>query len=342
LLPSLFPEDGSTPVYHGADVSLWFISAAYQYVIYTGDNDFARRILPVLESILHHYQQGTRLGIGVDPDALLHSHEPGVPTTWMDAQAVDWVVTPRPGRPVELNALWFNALKSVAELSMRVNGPSDGNAEALRALAAKVYIAFNRRFWNDDRRCCFDCLEDRGSDASIRPNQLLAMSLPFPILALDRFERVLSVVTAELLIPLGVRTLAPGDRAYQGHYSGHVISRDRAYQQGSAYPWLLGPLVTAQVRAYGRGQENLRRVRSWIDAPLHYLRNQGVGQIPELFDGNFPHHGGGALASAPAVAEILRCYSEDILGRRPENTARLRPGAPPLAPAKPLVTSDGM
>jgi glycogen debranching enzyme len=167
------------------------------------------------------------------------------------------------------------------------------------------------------------------------------MSLPFPILALDRFDRALAVIVSELLIPGGVRTLAPGEPAYQGHYTGHVVARDRAYQQGSAYPWLLGPLVTAQVRAYGRGHDNLRRVRSWIDGPLQFLRGAGVGQIPELFDGNFPHHPGGALASAPAVAEILRCYSEDILGRRPESNGRSR-SAGSVAPTTPLVTTGGL
>jgi predicted glycogen debranching enzyme len=342
LLPSVFPEDGSSPIYHGADVSLWFINAAYQYICYTGDGEFARKILPSLESIIHHYQRGTRLGIGVDADGLLASHEPGVPTSWMDAQVVDWVITPRQGRPVELNALWFNALKAVAELSMHVNGPSCTTAEPLREAASRAYVAFNRRFWNADRRCCFDCLEDHGTDASVRPNQILAMSLPFPILSLDRFERALSVITAELLVPFGLRTLAPSDRAYQGHYSGHVIARDRAYQQGSAYPWLLGPLVTAQVRAYGRGSDNLRRVRAWIDAPIQFLRGQGVGQIPELFDGDYPHHPGGALASAPAVAEILRSYSEDILGRRPETAARTKAVSSILAPPDPVAASGGI
>jgi predicted glycogen debranching enzyme len=342
LLPSLLPEDGTAPVYHGADVSLWFINAAYQYLCYSGDTEFARRILPALESIIHHYQQGTKLGIGVDSDGLLRSNQPGVPTSWMDAQTVDWIVTPRAGRPVELNALWFNALKAVAEISVRARDASAPAADVLRGAASRAYIAFNRRFWNEHRRCCFDCLEDYGADASVRPNQLLAMSLPFPILSLDRFERVLSVVTAELLVPMGVRTLSPADRAYQGHYGGHVIARDRAYQQGSAYPWLLGPLVTAQVRAYGRGADNLRRVKAWIDGPIKFLHGRGMGQIPELFDGNFPHHPGGALASAPAIAEILRCYSEDILGRRPnpEDLSRTAPAA--AAPTKPMVASGGI
>jgi predicted glycogen debranching enzyme len=315
LMPSLFPENGGKPVYQGADVALWYINAAYHYILYTDDQPTGRRLLETLQQIIRHYSQGTKLGIATDADGLIKSSVPGLPTSWMDAQVVDWVVTPRPGRPVELNALWFNALRIVAELTARWGKP--GAADEYRALAARVHVAFNRRFWNADRKCCYDVLEDHGPDAAIRPNQLFASSLPFPVLSLDRHAAALATITAELLTPFGIRTLSPRDPAYQGRYAGNVIARDRAYQQGSAYPWLLGPMVTATLRSQGANETNVARCRAMLEPCLKWLNTDGIGHLPELFDGDAPHHPGGALASAPAVAEILRCLSEDILGKLP-------------------------
>jgi glycogen debranching enzyme len=173
--------------------------------------------------------------------------------------------------------------------------------------------SFNRRFWNLDGRCCFDVLTDGIGDVSIRPNQLLAISLPHAVLANDRQATVLEKVRTQLLTPLGVRTLSPDDPAYRGRYGGDVVARDRAYHQGSAYPWLLGPYVSAMVRIYGRTPAVRTRARQILAACLNYLHTDGLGQLPELFDGDMPQRPGGAVASARSVAEILRCYAEDLL-----------------------------
>ena len=320
LLPSRFPEDGSAPVYHGADVSLWFVNAVHQYLRHGGDEAAVRRHLygPIV-SIVEHYRAGTRLGIAADGDGLISTREPGVGTTWMDAGAGDAVATPRAGRPVELNALWYNALCVASELADRF-GDAERASEFL-ALSVVVKEAFNRRFWNPEWVCCFDVVGDAGDgaadDASIRPNQLLATGLPFPVLELDRHELVLEWVTTALLTPFGVRTLAGDDPKYQGRYGGDAAARDKAHHNGSAFPWLLGPLVTTFLRVRGRGAAARAAATAMLRPCIDHLLGPGTGQLPELFDGNAPHAPGGAPASAVSVAEILRCYVEDILDDRP-------------------------
>src|SRR4051812_69340 len=329
LLPSDFPEDGSAPLYHGADVSLWFVHAVHQYLRHSGDEATVRRSLyePV-DRIIEHYRAGTRLGIAMDADGLISTHEPGVGTTWMCAKAGDWVVTPRSGRPVEVNALWYNALWVAAELSEQF-GHADRAAEH-RALAALVKEAFNRRFWNPEWVCCFDVVGDNGNDASIRPNQLLAASLPFPVLDLDRHELLLEWATTALLTPGGVRTLAPDDSNYQGRYGGSVVARDRALHNGSAFPWLMGPLVTLFIRVRGRGVAARQAALAMLRPCIDHMAGPGTGQLCELFDGNAPHSPGGAPASAAAVGEILRCYVEDVLDEQA-----------PDAPVLTLTVVDG-
>ena len=312
LMPSEFPEDGGEPVYHGADVSLWFVHAVHQCLSRTGDETFVRRHLydPVL-AILDFYRRGTGLGIRVDEDGLLSTHEPGVGTTWMDAKVDDWVVTPRAGRPVELNALWYNALCGAAALADQFGDPD--RAADLTALAASVKESFNRRFWNPEWVCCFDVVGDDASDASIRPNQILAASLPFPVLDLDRHELVLEWVQSALLTPLGVRTLAPDDANFQSRYAGDAVTRDHAYHNGAAFPWLLGPLVSTYIRVRGRGEAARAAAAEMLRPCLDYLTGPGLGQLAELFDGTQPQLPGGAPASATAVAEVLRCYVEDVM-----------------------------
>jgi predicted glycogen debranching enzyme len=323
LIPSEFPEDGSAPAYRGVDVSLWFAHAVHQYLHASGDEATVRRTFyaAVIE-IIGRYRAGTRLGIRTDADGLVSTHEPNVGATWMDAGTGDCAATPRAGRPVELNALWYNALCVAAELSDRF-GDGERGAEYL-ALAVAVKEAFNRRFWNQDLVCCYDVVGDETGDASIRPNQLLAASLPFPVLDIDRHELLLEWATTVLLTPFGVRTLAPDDPNYQGRYGGTVVARDRACHNGSAFPWLLGPLVTLFTRVRGRGPAAREAALALLRPCIEYMNGQGMGQLCELFDGNAPHAPGGAPASAAAVGELLRCYVEHVLDDRAPEAPAMR------------------
>ncbi len=316
LLPSALSETGGPAIYKGADVSLWFVNAVHQYLRYTGDEEAVRhRLFDAVLQVIHAYRHGTSLGIRTDADSLLETHQPGAPTTWMDAQVSDWVVTPRAGKPVEINALWYNAVRIAADLAERF-GHVDKAAD-FGALADAIQDSFNRRFWNADARCCYDVLTAHGHDPAVRPNQLLAMSLPHPVLAVERFEFVLEEMRALLLTPFGLRTLSPADPAYQNHYAGNVVNRDRAYHQGSVFPWLLGAYVTAYLRVNGRGQGARDEAKQLLSGCLGYLQGDGLGQLCELFDGDKPHRPGGAIASASSVAELLRAYSEDVLDRLP-------------------------
>jgi predicted glycogen debranching enzyme len=311
LTPTEYSEDAGPPKFNGADTSLWFINAVGQYFSRTDDEQTVRSLLPAIETIITAYRQGTKLGIVADADGLIASGAADFPTSWMDAQTGNWVVTPRRGRTVELNALWFNALRLASSFASRLGNPA--TAQELAALADSVQSAFNRRFWNGSLNCCFDVV-DQESDASVRPNQILAISLTHQVLAVDRHKLLIQTVLGDLLTPMGLRTLSARDPAYQGRYGGNVVSRDRAQHQGSVYPWLLGHLATGYLRAYGRSVVTVARVRSWLDGCLAYLRGDGVGQLCELFDGDAPYHPGGAPASALSVAEILRCYAQDVLG----------------------------
>lgn len=336
LLPSEFPEDGSSVIYRGADCSLWFINALHHYVRYTGDLNGARPLLDGAIRMLELYRHGTELGIIADAEGLLSTRAPGIPTTWMDARIGDWVITPRAGRPVELNALWYSALCIVAELCERL-GLAERCAQ-FTALARLTHNAFNRRFWNERAApagCCFDVVGEHGNDPSVRPNQLFALSLPFPVLSFDRHAAVLETVRRELLTPFGIRTLSPADPAYAGRSSGNVHARDRAYHGGSAYPWLLGPYATALLRVKGRSESARQEARQLLDAPLHYLRRDGVGQLCELFDGDAPQRPGGAVASATAVAELLRAYAEEVLNLGPGPAASMSLTVTDLAVVRP-------
>jgi predicted glycogen debranching enzyme len=335
LMPSEFPEDGSPPRFLGADVSLWFINAVHGYLRYSGDQQTVRdRYFQTVLRIIRCYQSGTALGISVDPDGLLASHEPGQPTSWMDAKVGDWVITPRQGRTVELNALWYNAVRIAAGLCQQWD--HGAWATDLSRLAESVRIAFNKRFWNELAGCCFDVINDRGADPSVRPNQVLAISLPYAVLTPQRHALVLEKLRTQLLTPLGLRSLATDDPSYQGHYRGDVVARDRAYHQGSAYPWLLGPLASAMVRVFGRDTQSRQQARAVLDGCLQHLLDQGQGQLCELFDGDAPHAAGGAMASARSVGAILQAYVEDVLDRGPliaEASARTTPITAPAAPA---------
>lgn len=322
LLPTEFPTetDSVPPQYRGADVSLWFINSVREYLRYSGDDKTVQKLFDTIDAILQAYESGTALGISTDPDGLLLAGSPITPVTWMNAQINDLAVTPRHGRAVEINALWYNALRIGAELARKFHHPV--RAEELSTLANKAKQAFNRKFWNEQTGCCFDVLGEQGADASIRPNQVLAISLPYPVLNVDRHAAVLSKVRDELLTPFGLRTLAKTDANYVPRYCGPIVARDKAYHQGSAYPWLLGPFITAFIKVYGRSQPTRQQAESMLKPCLDHLANQGTGQLHELFDGDAPHHPGGLTASARSIAEILRTYVEDILDLCPVDAMR--------------------
>jgi predicted glycogen debranching enzyme len=327
LLPSILTETGAPAQYLGVDTSLWFVNAVYDYLYYTQDNETVRNsLMDAVFRIIDAYRHGTDLGIGAEVDMLLKTNQPGVATTWMDAQADGWVVTPRGGKAVEVNALWYNAVRIAAELADRFGPPH--RASELRQFGSQIKASFNRRFWNPSAGCCYDVLDESGSDPSIRPNQLLAISLPFPVLIESRHEPVLEVVRKLLMTPFGPRTLAPTDPKYRGHYAGDVVNRDRAHHQGSVFPWLLGAFATAYLRVHGRGEGARREVGEMLQPCINYLTGPGVGQLGELFDGDAPHRPGGAVAAAASVAEVLRAYSQDVLGESPKAPYRTQAAEP--------------
>ena len=316
LVPTELPEDASEPEhFSGADTSLWFVNAIWQYLRYTGDEATVSKLLHTAMQIVRTYQYGANGGIRADRESLLECCAPGEPLTWMDAKVGEWVITPRAGRPVEVNALWYNAVRICATIAQQLGQAS--RARELNLLGDMIAIAFNRRFWNEKENCCFDVVSDHGPDPSIRPNQVLAISLPFAVLNADRHAAVIDRVRDELMTPLGPRTLSPRDPSYLGRYGGDVVSRDRAYHQGSVHPWLLGQFVSAELRVKGRGEAARKDARRRLDGSLASMRTDGLGLLCELFDGDAPHRAGGATASAPAVGELLRCYVEDVVDQTP-------------------------
>jgi predicted glycogen debranching enzyme len=317
MLPNRFPDSGETPEYNTADATLWMFHAVHEFLRYTADYDFVRsELYQPLSDIVAWHERGTRYGIHLDSDGLLHAGEPGVQLTWMDAKVGDWVVTPRQGKPVEIQALWHNAVRVMADLASAFGHPAD--AQRYSKLADRARHRFRQVFWNDAAGCLFDVIPDDGAfDASIRPNQIFAVSLPYQLLADEQALRVVDVVEWELLTPYGLRTLSPRDPNYRGRYEGGPASRDSAYHQGTAWPWLLGPFLTAYVKVHGGTAEARSRADHFLDPLRAHLQDAGLGQISEVFDGDAPHQPGGCFAQAWSVAEVLRTYLEDAQGRQP-------------------------
>lgn len=321
LIPNRFPDQTEEPDYNTVDASLWFFAAAQAYLAYTGDRAaVVDKLLDPMREMAAHYLRGTRYGIGTGPDGLLHAGQPGFAVTWMDAKLGDWVVTPREGYPVEINALWYNALRFLAEFCEE-SGAGGAVPEAMggnwRGLAARVKDAFNARFWNDEAGCLYDVVQDPGSgrppDPAVRPNQLLAISLPFAALDRARWRAVVEVCLKELYVTYGLCTLSRSHPAYRGFYRGGQAERDGAYHQGTAWPWLIGPFITALRRAHGRSEAS-RLVAARMLRPFErHLREAGIGFISEVVDGDFPYQPGGCIAQAWSVGEILRAYVEDVL-----------------------------
>jgi predicted glycogen debranching enzyme len=315
LIPNLFPEGEKDGRYHTADATLWFFHAIHRYVQHTGDRATLRLILPKLIEIIHCHMQGTRFGIHVDPaDGLLVQGAEGYQLTWMDAKVGDWVVTPRRGKAVEINALWYNALRLV-EAWVREEGrksPSEFCEAAQRARDS-----FNARFWNPRAGCLFDVIdgEKGGDDDACRPNQLLAISLDHPILEQQYWEPVLSTVTEKLLTPLGLRSLSPGHPDFKPKYYGDLRARDAAYHQGTVWAWLIGPYIDAWLKV---NPGDPARARHFLDAFVGHLDQACIGSISEIFDAEEPYTARGCIAQAWSVAEVLRCWVKTASRQSPD------------------------
>jgi predicted glycogen debranching enzyme len=302
MLPNVFPDAGETPEYNTVDATLWYFEALRQYWEATHDKETLQQLFPVLADIVEWHIRGTRYNIHVDPaDGLLFAGEPGVQLTWMDAKVGDWVVTPRIGKPIEVNALWFNAVNTMATFA-RILGK---NPAGYASLAKRARQGF-QRFWNEAAQCCFDVIDGpEGNDASLRPNQIFAVSLPESPLSPEQQRAVVDVCAHYLLTSHGLRSLAPGSPQYQGHYGGAPRERDGAYHQGTVWGWLLGSFALAHLRVYG----DPVLANSFLEPIQHQLRIHGLGTLSEIFDGDAPFTPRGCIAQAWTVAEVLRAWA---------------------------------
>jgi predicted glycogen debranching enzyme len=302
MLPNVFPDAVQAPEYNTADAALWYFEAIRQYVRATGDLDLLGELYPVLADIVEWHLRGTRYNIRVDhEDGLLLAGEPGVQLTWMDAKVGDWVVTPRIGKPVEINALWLNAVTTLIEFARLLKRPTAGQ----ECLAKRARAGF-ARFWNEARQCCFDVLDGpKGHDASIRPNQIFAVSLPESALTPIQQRAVVDTCARHLLTSHGLRSLAPDDPAYRGRYGGSMVERDGAYHQGTVWGWLLGPFALAHLRVHN----DPARAAQFLESLAHHLNGHGLGSISEIFDGDPPFTPRGCIAQAWSVAEVLRAWT---------------------------------
>jgi predicted glycogen debranching enzyme len=288
---------------------------------HTGDYDFVRtRLYGVLADMIAWHERGTRYGIRMDSDGLLLAGEPGVQLTWMDAKVGDWVVTPRHGKPVEIQALWYNALRVMEDLAQRF-GEASASAH-YRELADRACASFVPLFWNEAAGCLYDVVNGDLRDGAIRPNQIFAVSLPHRMLPRKKAKSVVAVVERHLLTAYGLRSLAPSDPQYRGRYEGNPLSRDSAYHQGTVWPWLLGPFLTAYMEVNGGSPKARLQAIQWMDELRRYIDDEGMGQIPEVFDGDAPHRAGGCIAQAWSVAEVLRSVVENVAGVEPAQGVR--------------------
>lgn len=307
MLPNRFPDEGEQPEYNTVDATLWYFEALRAYHQATGDDDLVRDLFPVLREIVDWHERGTRYNIHVDPaDGLLYAGEEGLQLTWMDAKIGDWVVTPRIGKPVEVNALWYNALCIMAALARHLGE----DAARFERLASSARAGF-ARFWNEALGYCLDVLDGpEGDDAALRPNQILAVSLPHSPLEPARQRAIVDVCARHLLTSYGLRSLAPSHPDYKGQYRGDLKERDGAYHQGTVWGWLIGPFVSAHLRVYG----DSGRARSYLRPLLQHLVDHGVGSVSEIFDGDPPFEPNGCPAQAWSVAELIRAWQDTAPG----------------------------
>jgi predicted glycogen debranching enzyme len=302
LLPNLFPEGSRQALYHTVDATLWYFHALDRYLSATGDRDTLMLLYPILKEVVRHHRRGTRFNIGVDPkDGLLHAGAPGYQLTWMDAKVDDWVVTPRRGKPVEIQALWYNGLRLMTEWAVEFGErPSEWGD-----MAEQAEDSFHRRYWFDGGGYLFDVVDgEAGNDSSLRPNQIFSLSLRFPILREERWRPIVDIVGEKLLTPYGLRTLGPGHPDYKATYAGDLRARDAAYHQGTVWPWLIGHYIDARLRVY----DDKGHARNLLRAFGHHLQDAGIGTISEIFDAEPPFRPRGCIAQAWSVAEVLRAY----------------------------------
>jgi predicted glycogen debranching enzyme len=313
MLPNRFPDAGETPEYNTVDATLWYFVAIDQYLAATGDRQLVAELYPVLLDIVEWHRRGTRFGIHMDGDGLLAAGEPGVQLTWMDAKVGDWVVTPRIGKPVEINALWYRALVVMQSFAALL-----GDARAERefaTLAGAALHSFRHRFWLPERGYLADVVDgptgeldrrNRRSDASLRPNQIFAVALDKNLLEHEQARAVVDVCAQRLWTPLGLRSLAEREHEYVGTYRGGPRERDGAYHQGTVWSWLLGPFALAHYNVYG----DAAAARAWLRGIESHLKQACVGNVSEIFDGDAPHRPEGCFAQAWSVAEVLRAWVE--------------------------------
>lgn len=306
LMPNLFPEGSRQGLYHTADATLWFFHAIDRYLQATGDRWTLRLLLPKLINVVEMHLKGTLFGIGVDSkDGLLRQGEEGYALTWMDAKVGDWVVTPRRGKAVEINALWYNALRLLQRWISEEKADAEMAAK-LKTWADKAIKSFNERFWYAEGGYLYDVIDgERGNDAACRPNQLLAISLPHPILDPPRWKPVLDTVCERLLTPVGVRSLAPKHPDYKVQYFGDVRARDAAYHQGTVWAWLIGPLIDSWLKVYPQDRAGAHAL---LQGFVPHMDTHGIGSISEVFDAERPWLPHGCIAQAWSVAEVLRCW----------------------------------
>ena len=310
LIPNMFPDGAREGLYHTADATLWFFHAVERYLRVTGDRDTLRLLLPTFIDIARHHITGTRFGISVDPaDGLLRQGAEGYQLTWMDAKVDEWVVTPRRGKAVEINALWYNALR-LLQRWIAETGTAGSEDLDLETLAERGRRAFNDRFWSERDGYLYDVVDgEHGDDPACRPNQVFAISLDNPVLDRERWPAVMQVVHDRLLTPVGLRSLAPGHADYKAKYFGDLRSRDAAYHQGTVWAWLIGPFVDAWLKVYPEDRAGTLRLLDGFEA---HLSDACVGSISEVFDAESPYVPRGCVAQAWSVAEVLRCLMKTL------------------------------
>jgi predicted glycogen debranching enzyme len=309
MLPNRFPDAGEEPEYNTVDATLWYVEAVRALLAHKNEYKFVRaKLYDKLVEIIDWHERGTRYSIRVDDDGLLNAGEPGVQLTWMDAKVGDWVVTPRAGKPVEIQALWYNALCVLAELAEHFGDKA--NHKRFTQLAARARRSFNAVFWNEAAGCLYDVVDGEERDAALRPNQIFAVSLPHTMLTQARAKQVVAAVESALLTPYGLRSLAPTDPQYRPRYAGDIPSRDGAYHQGTIWAWLMGPFITAYLKVNRQSVKAQRQAQQWLAAFNEQLCEAGLGQVSEIFDAAPPHQARGCIAQAWSVAELLRVAVE--------------------------------
>lgn len=314
IVPNMFPDDNMPPLYNTVDASLWYFYAVYQYLHYNpaaeAEAFVKEQIFPHLKEIVSAYEKGTDFSIYMEDDGLIHAGSGLDQITWMDVRVGDWVATPRHGKPVEINALWYNALRIMESLCEKF----DGDASAYHTRANQVKESFNAKFWDSSNQCLFDVVDGDEPDDHIRPNQIYAVSLPFSLLPEEQEKAVVALVEKELFVGCGLRSLAPDHPDYHGIYCGALAKRDAAYHQGTAWGFLLGGFFSAYMKVNHHSSSAAENAVRMLEPVRKHLSDSGcIGSISEIFDGDAPHNPRGCYAQAWSVGEVLRCYCEDIL-----------------------------